>query len=402
MIPTTIRFLWKNNAIVNMKHFKNPFITSISNFTDMQILNLGAALPKNEYSTEKLLETFPCSLPERVKQNVLNLGVQRRYLINHPDAKEAMNEDAIIELCSEACENAVQNAGLSAKDINYFIAAYDATPFLSPGLSQLLVRNIGFTPYIKHVNAQGIASTAFPKALELAENYLAAHPKDYALICVSGVSSYWFQNQVRGMTNVMEIRQINQIKSVAKRRVELQKWVATMEFFLFGDGAAACVVANKGEGLTVEKNVEVTNVGKKDYLAGYAKLSASNKPFSFGFYSHLDRKIPELGVKYTSLALKRLFGKTSRDAIKMVKKWAVHTGSEKILAALAERNEIPYEKIKESHEILREYGNLAGASLPFILERIISNTKLVEEDVITMLGYGWGFSAAACLLKFKH
>lgn len=368
----------------------------------MQILNLGTALPKNEYSTEKLLETFPCLLPESVKQNVLNLGVQRRYLINHPNAKEDMKEDAIIELCSEACENAVQNAGLSVKDINYFIAAYDATPFLSPGLSQLLVRNIGFTPYIKHVNAQGIASTAFPKALELAENYLAAHPKDYALICVSGVSSYWFQNQVRGMTNVMEIKQVNQIKSAAKRRVELQKWVATMEFFLFGDGAAACVVANKGEGLTVEKNVEVTNVGKKDYLAGYAKLSASNKPFSFGFYSHLDRKIPELGVKYTSLALKRLFGKTSRDAIKKVKKWAVHTGSEKILAALAERNEIPYEKIKESHEILREYGNLAGASLPFILERIISNTKLVEEDVITLLGYGWGFSAAACLLKFKH
>jgi predicted naringenin-chalcone synthase len=381
---------------------QNPFIISLINLIDMQIIKLGTALPKNEYSTEKLIEAFPCSIPEGVRQNVFNLGVQRRYLINHANSEKAMSENALIKLCSEACENAVQNADLSIKNINYFIAAYDANPFLSPGLSQLLVRNIGFTPYIKHVNAQGIASTAFPKALELAENYLAAHPKDHVLICVSGVSSYWFQNQVRGMTDVIEIKQINQIKSAAKRRVELQKWVATMEFFLFGDGAAACVVANKGEGLTVKKIVEVTNVGKKDYLAGYARLSASNKPFSFGFYSHLDRKIPELGAKYTTLALQGLFGKNVRNSLKNVKKWAVHTGSEKILNVLAEHNEIPYEKIKESHEVLREYGNLAGASLPFILERIVSNTKLAEGDTIAILGYGWGFSAAACLLEFKQ
>ncbi len=366
----------------------------------MQILKLGTALPKNEYSTEKLIETFPCSLPEGVRQNVLNLGVQRRYLINHANSEKAMNENALIKLCSEACENTVQNAGLAIKNINYFIAAYDANPFLSPGLSQLLVRNIGFTPYIKHVNAQGIASTAFPKALELAENYLAAHPKDYVLICVSGVSSYWFQNQVRGMTDVMEIKQINQIKSTAKRRVELQKWVATMEFFLFGDGVVACIVANTGEGLNVKKIVEVTNVRKKDYLAGYARLSASNEPFTFGFDSHLDKKIPELGVKYATLALKRLFGKNVKDDSKAVKKWAVHTGSEKILTALAERNGIQHEKIKESHEILSEYGNLAGASLPFILERIISNTKLTLGDAVLMLGYGWGFSASAALLEY--
>jgi len=153
---------------------QNPFIISLINLIDMQIIKLGTALPKNEYSTEKLIEAFPCSLPEGVRQNVLNLGVQRRYLINHANSEKAMNENALIKLCSEACENAVQNTDLSIKNINYFIAAYDANPFLSPGLSQLLVRNIGFTPYIKHVNAQGIASTAFPKALELAENYLAA------------------------------------------------------------------------------------------------------------------------------------------------------------------------------------------------------------------------------------
>jgi predicted naringenin-chalcone synthase len=371
----------------------------------MQILDVATAQPKSEYSTEKLIEFFPCKLPEGVKQNVFNLGVSKRYLINHADShsklEHIMNEADLVNLCFEACEKAVRKASLSVRDVGYFIATYDANPFLSPGLSQLLVRTLGFDPHIKHVNAQGIASTAFPKALELAENYLAAHPEDYVLLCISGVSSYWFQNQVRGLRDVMEISQINRIKNRAKRQMELRKWIATMQFFLFGDGVAAAVISNNDEGLTVEKIVEVTNLGKKDYLAGYARLSALNEPFKFGFHSHLDKEIPELGVKYTTLALKRLLGEKAASIIKMAKKWAVHTGSEKILNALAKHNGIQHEKLEESREILREYGNLAGASLPFILERIVSGNKFTKGDIILMLGYGWGFSASAALLEFK-
>jgi 3-oxoacyl-[acyl-carrier-protein] synthase III len=370
----------------------------------MQILNLATALPRNEYSTEKLMEFFPCELPKGVRQNILNLGVSKRYLINHAGlhshkSEIMMDESALVDLCSEACEKAVQKASLSVKDVGYFITAYDVDPFLSPGLSQLLVRNIGFDPYIKHANVHGAASIAFPKALEIAENHLAAHPEDYILLCISGVSSYWFQNQVRGLKDVMEISRINQIINRDKRRMELRKWVATMEFFLFGDGAAAAVIANEGEGLAVRKIVEVTNVGKKDYLAGYARLSALNEPFKLGFYSHLDKEIPELGVKYTALALKKLLGKKAETTIKTAKKWAVHTGSQKILDRLAEHHKIPRERFRESHDVLRDYGNLAGASLPFILEKIVSSGEISRGDVVLMVGYGWGFSAAACLLE---
>jgi predicted naringenin-chalcone synthase len=247
---------------------------------------------------------------------------------------------------------------------------------------------------------QGIASTAFPKALELAENYLTNHKKDHVLICISGVSTYWFQNQVRGIKTVMEIGKINQIKNKAKKQVELQKWIAVMQFFLFGDGVAAAVVAKKGEGLTVEKTVEVTNLGKKDYLAGYSKLTALNEPFKFGFYSNLGKEIPELGAKYTTLALRKLLGKKMDDTIEAAKKWVVHTGSQKILNRIAEGHGIPHEKIRESHEVLRDCGNLAGASLPFILEKVIASGKLSRNDIVLMVGYGWGFSAAASLLRF--
>jgi predicted naringenin-chalcone synthase len=320
----------------------------------MNIVQISTALPKNEYTTEELIE---------------------------------------------ACNKALERSAVSINKIGYFIATYDANPVLSPGLSQLLVRKIGFGPYIKHVNVQGIASTAFPKALQLAEDHLAANSKDNVLICDSGVSSFWFQNQVNGIKEVQEIGRINEIRDENKRQIELDNWVATMEYFLFGDGVAATVVANSGGGLVVKKTVEVTNLGETDHLAGYAKLSSLPETFKFGFHSNLGRGIPTLGVKYTSAALKRLLGKNLKKIIMQSKKWAVHTGSEKILEALAENHGIPREKLQESREILKEHGNLAGASLPFILERITSANRLSKSNVILMLGYGWGFSAAASLLE---
>jgi predicted naringenin-chalcone synthase len=366
---------------------------------------LSTAVPKNGYSTEELIEIFPCKLPEGVKQNILNLGVAKRYLIKHADSplksETILSEADLVNLCLEASKKAIEKASLSIKDVGFLIAAYDVNPFLCPGLGQLLVRKLGFGAYIKHVNVQGMACAAFSNALELAENHLAAHPKDFVLLCVSGVNSYWFYNQVRGFKDVMEISQIGLIKDKDRRQMELRKWIAVMEFFLFGDGVAGVVVTKNGDGLSVNRIVEVTDLGEKDYLAGYAKLTAYNEPFKFGIYSHLDKKIPKLGAKYSSVAIKKLLGKNAENAMKAAKKWAIHTGSEKILNTIAEHHQIPHEKLKESHEVLREYGNLAGASLPFILEKIISRDKFSKGDIILMLGYGWGFSASAAMLEYK-
>jgi alkylresorcinol/alkylpyrone synthase len=368
----------------------------------MQILYLATALPKKHYPTEQLLDNFPCKLPEAVRQNIINLGVQNRYLMEQAGsdlkAETVLGEEGIVDLCSDACDRVIQKARLCVEDIGYLITTYDVSPFLSPGLSQLLIPRLGLDPYIGYVNAQGVASTAFPKALDLAQDHLAMHPDEVVLICVSGVTSYWFQNQVRGFKDVMEIGEIRQIRDEMKRELELRKWVATMQFFLFGDGAASAIVARGGHGLSLEGLAEVTNVGKKDYMAGYARLAALDEPFRFGFHSYLDKEIPKLGAKYTSMVLEQLLGKDTR-IIKTAKKWAVHTGSERILNLLAKHHGVKREKLQESRQVLKECGNLAGASLPFILERIVSGKSLSKGDVVLTVGYGWGFSAAACLLE---
>jgi predicted naringenin-chalcone synthase len=386
-----------------LKAFGESFYNFHVNPTHMRILRLSTALPEEEYATEELIETFPCELPKGVQQNVLNLGVSKRSFIKGVSTRlkseKVLGEDGLIDLCVDACTTVIEKSGIPIKEVGYFIAAYDVNPILSPGLSQILIRRVGFDPYVKHVNVQGMASTAFPKAVQLAGDHLATRPRDYVLIVVSGVSSYWFQNQVRGMKFLTEIGRINKINDAEKQHMELRKWIATMEYFLFGDGAAAAIVANEAEGLAVKKTVEVTNIGKEDYLAGYARLAGLPEPFKLGFHSYLDKEIPRLGVKYTSMAMKRLLGKNIDNTIRKSKKWAVHTGSQKILDALSEHHGLGPEKLEESREVLREHGNLSGASLPFILERIMSTGRLSKGDFVLMLGYGWGFSASASLLE---
>ncbi|UCE43444.1 MAG: hypothetical protein JSV57_03500, partial [Candidatus Bathyarchaeota archaeon] len=264
---------------------------------------MSAVVPEIRYSTNELMEAFPCRIPQGVRQNILNLGVSKRHLIDvvHSSSQpeEILDGDALVNLCIEACEQSVESANLSLDDIGYFIATYDASPFLCPGLSSLLARKLGFKPYIKHVNIQGMACAAFPTALELARDHLNTRTEDHVLLCVSGANSYWFSNQVQGMEDVMEIKKIGLLKNKGRREMELRKWIATMEFFLFGDGVASIIVASEGDGPSVNKMLNITNLRTEDYLAGYARLVASNEPFKFGFHSHLGRDLPTLGVEYT-------------------------------------------------------------------------------------------------------
>lgn len=372
----------------------------------MRLLHLSTAVPEQKLSTKALLTRFPCDLPEDVKRNIHHLGVSSRHLIEHGDlrakSEAMMREESVLRLCSKACTRVVEDAGFSLKELDYLITTYDASPILCPGLSQPLARRLGFEPYIKQVNIQGVACTAFSKALELAEDHLARNPNDHVLICISGVNSYWFYNQVRGLKRVLEMGQIKTVKDVEQRQREMRKWIATIEFFLFGDGVASLIVAREGRGLSLDKKVEVVNLKDGDHLAGYTQLSTLVEPFTFGFWPHLAKEIPTLGLQYVQVVLQRLFGGAMLQSMRDVKKLAVHTGSKKILELITANYQIPPGKLRESFHVLDRYGNLAGASLPFILHEITSKKGLTEGDRLLSVGYGWGFAASACSFTFKN
>jgi polyketide synthase Type III len=371
----------------------------------MHLLQLSTAVPSYRYPNEEMIELFLHELPDEVKQNVLNLGVSSRHFacpIDFSIKSEFTSNDAepVLEISVAACRLALESSGLQSKDIDYLIVTYDSSAFLCPALSNLLLSKLGFKPDTKHVSIQGMACAAFIRSLQLAEDHLAKFPQSRVMISLSGVNSYWFYNQVKGIKDVKGIREIQTLKNNDQKSREMRKWIAIIEFFLFGDGSACLIVANQGNGPQPSDMVSITNLRQLDYLAGYARLTCSNEPFKFGFHSYLDKSIPELGVEYTSVVLEKLLHGKDPEFKAGAKKWIVHTGSKRILNHIAQSHSLAYETIKESHEILANYGNLAGASLPFILEKIIREGKLGTNDYAIMLGYGWGFTANGGLIIF--
>src|SRR2546423_12152925 len=93
--------------------------------------------------------------------------------------------------------------------------------------------------------------------------------------------------------------------------------------------------------------------------------------FKTEVFAKLGKEIPILGVKYSGTVIDRLLRiGVSRENIS---KWIVHTGSRSILDDVGDSFGIQKRNMLESYEVLSDCGNLAGACLPFVLERVIRN-----------------------------
>ncbi len=339
----------------------------------MGIVQMASKTPRQEYSTKKLIDEFK-GISSEVEQNIKNLGVERRFLAFTPKGRR----EEVSEVCFSALNLALKKMGLNEGELSNLIATSDASDYLSPGLSGILVSKLG-NPKITHFNLQGMACIAFPKALKLASGM-----DGYTAIVLSGVNSGWFVNQARHLEDVKGPEEIKKLPK-GKQENETRKWLAVIQACLFGDGASA-IICGPG-GMEIEKSSSITNLKKDDYKSAYFSLR-NNHGFKTETIAHLDR-LGDLGASYCREAVKSL---GTKDA----EKWALHTGSKKILDAVAKELGIRKKSAIESYEVLRDYGNLAGASLPFIVERAMDKGAM---DCIA-LGYGWGF--ASCATKIKR
>ena len=365
----------------------------------MRIASVATHLPSHAISTERMIQNYPCELSEEVKRNIANLGVQTRHFstpLSELFAGEESESLRIAKICAKAA-TALTHKGIDPQTANYLITVSEDSDYLCPGLSNTLLRAIELPPETKNVNLQGLACSGLPKSLDLAEDHLARNPKDRVLIILSGVNSRWFCSSLQGLGRVIGPREIRHIRDEERRSAELRKWIAVIQSFLFGDGAAALLVENVAEGPEVAVTAHITNLGD-DHSAGFIRLESTGTGLAFKLGSQMEPRLLDLGLQYTRRLTNALFGHDSVDS--SIRKWAVHTGSREMVEKIRSVYRLPTEMTKESLKTLENCGNLAGASLPFILEKILREGSLNTGEKILLLGFGWGFSASASLLKF--
>jgi predicted naringenin-chalcone synthase len=145
-----------------------------------------------------------------------------------------------------------------------------------------------------------------------------------------------------------------------------------LSFLQFADGCAASVISAEPQG------IELTSF-RTDLMLEEGKLIQWHIGDS-GFDMVLALESPQvLGKKLRELA--PIFSADTEI-------WAIHPGGRSILDAVESSFALQQDALKDSREVLRDFGNMSSATLLFVLQRIFNNTLLNGEGIAMAFGPG--------------
>jgi predicted naringenin-chalcone synthase len=155
---------------------------------------------------------------------------------------------------------------------------------------------------------------------------------------------------------------------------------------LFGDGAAACLVQNKGAGFSIESFYSKLYLEAEESMAWHVSSS--------GFLMSLKSEVPKLIEDNMLAFVKNALLKVNLSP-KEVVNWAIHPGGKSILEATTKALSLKTEDLENSYAILKEYGNMSSCTLIFILK----NLKLQKDETSFAAGFGPGITMESMVLK---
>ncbi|CAD6261195.1 unnamed protein product [Miscanthus lutarioriparius] len=177
---------------------------------------------------------------------------------------------------------------------------------------------------------------------------------------------------------------------------------------LFGDGAGAVIVGagplTAGERPLFEMvSATQTTIPETEYALGM-QVSAGGLDF------HLAIQVPMLLGQNVEWALLNAFRSALGDDVEVTWNdlfWAVHPGGRPILDKIEEVLELEPGKLAASRHVLREYGNMSGATIVFVLDEL-RRRRLREEkgdhdhqlpELGVMMAFGPGITIETMVLR---
>jgi predicted naringenin-chalcone synthase len=159
---------------------------------------------------------------------------------------------------------------------------------------------------------------------------------------------------------------------------------------LFADGAAA-LVACVGE---PSRPGHLRLVASGSQVIDDSGDAMSWRIGNNGFVMTLSPRVPELICRSIRPYLEGWLAEFDLD-LDRVGSWAVHPGGPRILSAFGEATGFDRERLKVSHEILAEYGNMSSPTVLFIIDRL---RQIRAPRPIVALAFGPGLAVESVLL----
>jgi len=273
-----------------------------------------------------------------------------------------------MEVGAAAIEDALSRARLHVRDVDAFWCT-SVTGIAAPSLDARLMNRMGFRPDTKRVPIFGLGCVAGAAGVARATDYVRGHPDEVALLLSVELCSLTLQRDDLSIANL----------------------IATG---LFGDGAAAVVVAGDGRGAAgpaVIASRSALYPDTEDVMGwrigerGFQVVLSAEVPemVSKHLRGDVDRLLAEHGLHYDDIAI-----------------WVVHPGGPKVLRAMEEIFPLKPGALDVTWESLRRVGNLSSASVLVILQDTLARPAPPAGSYGLMTAMGPGFCSELVLLRW--
>jgi 3,5-dihydroxyphenylacetyl-CoA synthase len=352
-----------------------------------RIAGVGTAVPGDSYSQEEVLETFRIT-DSKVRSVFLNSAIARRHLslpaLGDDGARvEETQGDLLgkhkkvaIDMGARAIDACLKDIGAGLPDIRH-LCCVTSTGFLTPGLSALLIREMGIAPSCGRVDIVGMGCNAGLNALGVTTAWSAAHPGELViLLCAEACSAaYVFDSTMR--TAVVNS--------------------------LFGDGAAAIALISGGQ--PAEMRASAASAPRILSFASHIITDAldamrydwDGAAGKFSFF--LDPEIPYVVGAHAELVVGRLLsgaGLRRSD----IRHWLVHSGGKKVIDAVRVNLGLTRHDVRHTISVLRDYGNLSSGSFLFSYQRLVREGATRPGDYGVLMTMGPGSTIETALVQW--
>lgn len=350
----------------------------------MRIASVGSAFPPNYYDQDALLEElkrvwskrfFNSERLEALHRNVLVGG--RHLALPLEEYEERITSwgaanDAWIEISQEigatAVRKAMEKAGLPLDAVGSLIFV-SVTGVATPSIDARLMNRLALPAEVRRMPIFGLGCVAGAAGISRAADYVKAYPDQVAVLLSVELCSLTLQLQDLSIPNLISSG-------------------------LFGDGAAAAVIAGDGFAVEGPKVLASRSIFYRDTerVMGW---DISEK----GFQVVLSASVPEVVRDNLRRDVDRFLADQGL-ARGEISSWVAHPGGPKVLEAMEEALEVPREALGVTWKSLQEIGNLSSASVLMVLEETMAHHRPEPGSLGLLLALGPGFCSELVLLEW--
>lgn len=316
------------------------------------IIGTGSAYPscvKTNDDLSKLVDTSD----EWIKTRS---GISRRHICT---------DETITDLSVKAALSALENAGVSAQELDLIICSTVRGDYFTPSLACLVQMHINASCPAFDLNG---ACTGFIYALDVALGYFARKKAKKILIISAETMS------------------------------KMIDWTDRATCVLFGDGAGA-VVLSEGDDLlsiklTADGNDKMLLIPSVEGDCPYS-LHKDNKKNSYIYMQ--GQEVFKFAVNAICADLKDVIEEANitEEDIDYV---LLHQANMRIIDAAKNKLNIAKEKYLANIE---EYGNTSSATIPILLDESNRNNLFKKGDILAFSAFGGGLTTGACVIRWN-